>query len=228
VATISNDNLQDLKTGQLIGATPWKQQVALIVGTIAGAAVIPPILDLLNAAYGFTPLPGVAGAPRDPLPAPQAMLISTLARGVLGAGDIPWNMVGIGAAIGLLLIAVDALLGRKGWLRLSPLAVGIGIYLPMSATLPVVIGALIGHYYERRRPDPIRQRMGVLLASGFIVGESLFGVLLAGLIVATANGSPFALIGDGHEGVTMAAGTIVVVLALALLYRWTARVAARV
>ncbi|RVT92552.1 OPT family oligopeptide transporter [Sphingomonas crocodyli] len=226
-AVIANDNLQDLKTGQLIGATPWKQQVALMVGTIAGAAVIPPILDLLNGAYGFAPLPGVAGDPRDPLPAPQATLISTLARGVLGAGDIPWNMVGIGAVLGLALVALDGVMGRKGWLRLSPLAVGIGIYLPMSVTLPVVIGALIGHYYERKRPDPISQRMGVLLASGFIVGESLFGVLLAGLIVGTDSGSPLALIGEGHEGVTMAAGTLLVVAMLAGLYRWTARAADR-
>ena len=227
-AVIANDNLQDLKTGQLIGATPWKQQVALMVGTIAGAAVIPPILDLLNGAYGFTPMPGVPGNPRDPLPAPQATLISTLARGVLGAGDIPWTMVGIGAVLGLGLVALDAMMGRKGWLRLSPLAVGIGIYLPMSVTLPVVIGALIGHYYERKRPDPISQRMGVLLASGFIVGESLFGVLLAGLIVGTDSGSPLALIGDGHEAATMAAGTLMVVALLFGLYRWTGRSADRV
>lgn len=227
-AVIANDNLQDLKTGQLIGATPWKQQVALMVGVLAGSAVIPPILDLLNAAYGFAPLPGTGlPTPQAPLPAPQATLIATLARGILGEG-LDWRMIFIGAGVGLLLVALDAWLGRRGWLRLPPLAVGIGIYLPMSATLPVVIGAVIGYYYDRRRPDPVSQRMGVLLASGFIVGESLFGVLLAGLIVATGSGAPLALIGEGHEGAAMAAGTALVIAMLVWLYRWTARTAAEV
>ncbi|WP_340316556.1 OPT family oligopeptide transporter [Rhizorhabdus argentea] len=227
-AVIANDNLQDLKTGQLIGATPWKQQVALMVGVLAGSAVIPPILDLLNAAYGFAPLPGIGlPTPQAPLPAPQATLIATLARGILGEG-LDWRMIFMGVGVGLLLVALDAWLGRRGWLRLPPLAVGIGIYLPMSATLPVVIGAVIGYYYDRRRPDPVSQRMGVLLASGFIVGESLFGVLLAGLIVATGSGAPLALIGEGHERVAMAAGTALVIAMLVWLYGWTARTAAAV
>ena len=226
-AVIANDNLQDLKTGQIIGATPWKQQVALMVGVLAGSAVIPPILDLLNAAYGFAPLAGAGlPAPANPLPAPQATLVATLASGILGAG-LDWHMIFIGAGLGVLLIALDGLMGQRGWLRLPPLAVGIGIYLPMSATLTVVIGAVIGTIYDRRHPDPVSQRMGVLLASGFIVGESLFGVLFAGLIVATGSGSPLALI-EGHEGLAMAAGTLLVAGMLAGLYRWTARTAARV
>lgn len=226
-AVIANDNLQDLKTGQLIGATPWKQQVALMVGVLAGSAVIPPILDLLNAAYGFAPLLGTGlPTPANPLPAPQATLIAGLARGILGEG-LDWKMIFIGAALGLVLVALDGLMGRKGWLRLPPLAVGIGIYLPMSATLPVVIGALIGWRYDRRHADPAARRMGVLLASGFIVGESLFGVLLAGLIVATDSGAPLALIGEGHEGAAMAAGTLLVAALLVGLYRWTARAAGR-
>jgi putative OPT family oligopeptide transporter len=227
-AVIANDNLQDLKTGQLIGATPWKQQVALMVGVLAGSLVIPPVLDLLNRAYGFVPMPGTGlPIPPAPLPAPQATLIATLARGILGAG-LDWKMIFIGAGTGLLLVAFDAWLGRRKWLRLPPLAVGIGIYLPMSATLPVVIGAVIGWYWDRRRPDPVSQRMGVLLASGFIVGESLFGVLLAGMIVATGSGAPLALIGEGQEGMTMIAGTALTAAMLVMLYRWTARQAARV
>jgi putative OPT family oligopeptide transporter len=227
-AVIANDNLQDLKTGQLVGATPWKQQVALMVGVVAGALVVPPILDLLNKAYGFALLPGVAGiAPASPLPAPQATLISTLAQGVLGKG-LDWNLIGAGVVIGIVLVALDGLLGRKGWLRLPPLAVGIGIYLPMSATLPVVIGAIIGYFYDRRMPGATAQRFGVLLASGFIVGESLFGVLLAGVIVATGSSTPFALIGEGHEGPTMIAGTVLVATLLLGLYRWTAGLSTRV
>lgn len=137
IATISNDNLQDLKTGQLVGASPWKQQVALIVGVIAGSLIIPPTLDLLNQAYGFPGDPNRSAISADPLPAPQATLISTLARGVLNA-QLDWNLIGIGALVGLAIIVVDELLGRFRLMRLSPLAVGIGIYLPMDATQPDV------------------------------------------------------------------------------------------
>ena len=97
VATISNDNLQDLKTGQLVGATPWRQQVALIIGVIFGALVIPPILDLLNDAFGFQ---GAPGAGPNALAAPQAALISAIAQGVLG-GNLDWSLIGLGALIGV-------------------------------------------------------------------------------------------------------------------------------
>ncbi len=97
VATISNDNLQDLKTGQLVGATPWKQQVALVIGVVFGSLVIPPVLNLLNTAFGFA---GAPDAGPNALPAPQAALISALAKGVLG-GDLNWTMIGFGAAIGV-------------------------------------------------------------------------------------------------------------------------------
>jgi putative OPT family oligopeptide transporter len=197
VAVTSNDNLQDLKTGQLVGAAPWRQQVALIVGIIAGSLVIPPILNLLAQAYGFAGAPNLATITAKPLPAPQASLISTLALGVIGR-KLDWDMIGIGAVIGVVIVALDSFLASRKMLRLSPLAVGMGIYLPMSATLPVMIGALIGWWYNRRAaalPDPARaQHLGVLVASGMIVGESLFGVLLAGLIVGLNNDAPLALV----------------------------------
>jgi putative OPT family oligopeptide transporter len=227
-AAIANDNLQDLKTGQLVGATPWKQQVALMVGVLAGSLVIPPTLALLNSAYGFAPLPGSGLAmPAAPLPAPQATVIASIARGLLGAG-LDWRMIGIGGALGLVLVALDKAMERMGWLRLPPLAVGIGIYLPMAVTTPVVAGAVIGWWFDRRHRSAVAERMGVLLASGFIVGESLFGVLLAGVIVATGSGTPFALLAEGHEGVTMVAGTLLMIALLVGLYRWTADQAARV
>ncbi|HWW24727.1 MAG TPA: oligopeptide transporter, OPT family, partial [Caulobacter sp.] len=138
IATISNDNLQDLKTGQLVGATPWKQQVALVLGVIFGALVIPPVLDLLNSAFGFA---GAPGAKATALPAPQAALISALAKGVLG-GDLDWGLIGTGALIGAVVVAIDELLGKAGKLRLPPLAVGMGIYLPMALTLLIPVGAV--------------------------------------------------------------------------------------
>jgi len=228
VATISNDNLQDLKTGQLVGATPWKQQVALIVGVIFGSLVIPPILDLINHAYGFAGAPaghGVAAIASQPLPAPQATLISTLAKGVI-SGDIPWNLIGIGALAGLGIVALDEIL-RLRKLALPPLAVGLGIYLPPGTILTVVVGAVAGHYYNRRarkaaNPEAA-QRLGVLLASGLIVGESLFGVLLAGLIVASGKGTPLALVGDSFAGASNVLGGLGFVAAVAGLYAWIDR-----
>ncbi|MEH3106084.1 MAG: oligopeptide transporter, OPT family [Sphingomonas fennica] len=214
-ATIANDNLQDLKTGQLVGATPWKQQAALMIGVLAGAAVIPPILNLLNHAYGFAGAPGAD--PARALGAPQATLISALAKGVLGGG-LDWSLIGIGAGLGVVLIAIDGALGRAGRLRLPPLAVGIGIYLPGSATLAVTAGAILGHLFERRHRDPAVQRAGVLLAAGFIVGESLFGVALAGLIVATGSGSPLAIVGEGFEGVAVGIGALLFAGTIAACY----------
>jgi putative OPT family oligopeptide transporter len=195
VATISNDNLQDLKTGQLVGAAPWRQQIALLIGVVAGAAVIPFVLNLLGQAYGF------AGAPQataKALAAPQATLISALAQGVIGH-SLNWKMIGIGVLAGIGMVLLDELLGALKWRRLPPLAVAIGIYLPMSATLPLTIGAIAGHWYERqakRAPNPQRaERLGTLVASGMIVGESLFGVILSGLIVATSKDAPLAVVG---------------------------------
>ena len=196
-ATISNDNLQDLKTGQLVGASPMRQQIALIVGVAAGAAVIPPVLNLLAKAYGFAGAANVGVVAPNPLPAPQATLISALAQGVIG-GNLDWKMIGIGALVGVGLIVFDAVLGTMRKLRVPPLAVGIGIYLPMSATFAVVIGALLAHWYDgraRRSSQPARaERLGTLVASGLIVGESLWGVVNAGLIVALTKDAPIGLV----------------------------------
>jgi putative OPT family oligopeptide transporter len=195
-ATISNDNLQDLKTGQLVGASPMRQQIALIVGVVAGAAVIPFVLNLLARAYGFAGAPNVNVVAANPLPAPQATLISALAQGVIG-GHLEWTMLGIGALVGVGLIVLDTSLGAMKKMRIPPLAVGIGIYLPMSATFAVIIGALLAHWYDKKTstmPNPERaQRLGTLVASGLIVGESMWGVILAGLIVAFSKESPIAL-----------------------------------
>ena len=224
IATISNDNLQDLKTGQLVGATPWKQQIALVLGVVFGALVIPPVLDLLNSAFGFA---GASGAGANALPAPQAALISALAKGVLG-GDLDWNLIGIGAGIGVVVIAIDEALGRAGKLRLPPLAVGMGIYLPMALTLLIPVGALIGHLYNRwalRQSNPeFAERMGVLMATGFIVGESLFGVAFAGIVASTDSDAPLALVGENHWSVPLAIlifGGVIAAL-YARLRRWAA------
>jgi len=196
-ATISNDNLQDLKTGQLVGASPMRQQIALIVGVAAGAAVIPFVLNLLARAYGFAGAPNLHVMAQNPLPAPQATLISALAQGVIG-GSLEWKMIGIGALVGVGLIVLDSVLGALNKIRIPPLAVGIGIYLPMSATFAVVIGAVLSYWYDRRirnAPNPERaERLGTLVASGLIVGESIWGVINAGLIVGFSKDAPLGLV----------------------------------
>ena len=223
VATISNDNLQDLKTGQLVGATPWKQQLALVIGVGFGSLIIPPVLDLLNQAFGFA---GAAGAGANALPAPQAALISALAKGVLG-GDLRWDLIGYGALIGAAIIAADEILGRMGKLRLPPLGVGMGIYLPMSLTLLIPIGAVIGHFWEKRAERSARpefySRMGVLLATGFIVGESIFGVLFAGVVAGSGSDAPLALVGESFERTAIIVGLSLFVALIAYSYRRTRR-----
>jgi putative OPT family oligopeptide transporter len=226
VATIANDNLQDLKTGQLVDATPWRQQVALMVGVVMGAIVIPPILDLLNHAYGFGAAVSHTAGATQPLPAPQATLISALAKGVI-EGNLDWSLIGVGVLVGIGLIALDEGLRAAKLMPVPPLAVGLGIYLPASTSSFVVVGAVIGWAYDKWADKLLKaeavKRLGVLLASGLIVGESLFGVLLAGLIVVSGKGEPLAVVGDGFAPIAEVLGVIVFAAVTAALYRWAAR-----
>jgi len=224
-ATISNDNLQDLKTGQLVGASPMRQQIALIVGVAAGASVIPFVLNLLARAYGFAGAPNVNVVAANPLPAPQATLIAALAQGVIG-GSLEWKMLTIGALVGVGLVILDEILGWMKKLRIPPLAVGIGIYLPMSATFAVIIGAVLAHWYDRRvstMPNPERaRRLGTLVASGLIVGESIWGVINAGLIVGFSKDAPIALVPESFAPAPWL-GFLLFVAAVVWLYGWMLR-----
>lgn len=231
VATIANNNLQDLKTGQLVDATPSKQQWALVIGVIAGAAIIPPILDILNQAYGFSGAPGPVR--ENALSAPQAGLISALAQGVI-AGNIDWGLIGVGALIGAIVIAVDELLRLKvKGAHCSPLAVGLGIYLPTSATLMVVVGAIVGAWFDKRaersaKPESTKQ-LGVLLASGMIVGEGLIGVVIAAIVAFSGKDFPLALVGkEFADGPAVWIGGIAFVIAIVALYRWVENLARKV
>ncbi|MBG9089916.1 oligopeptide transporter, OPT family [Neisseria meningitidis] len=208
VASISNDNLQDLKTGYLLKATPWRQQVALIIGCIVGALVISPVLELLYEAYGFTgamPREGMDAA--QALAAPQATLMTTIASGIF-AHNLEWVYIFTGIAIGAVLIAADLVLKKSsgGKLALSVLAVGMGIYLPPSVNMPIVAGAvlaavlkhIIGKKAENREGRlKNAERIGTLFSAGLIVGESLIGVIMAFIIAfSVTNGgsdAPLAL-----------------------------------
>jgi putative OPT family oligopeptide transporter len=227
IATISNDNLQDLKTGQIVGATPWRQQIALVIGVLFGSLAIPPVLDLLNNAFGFA---GSAGAGENALAAPQALLISALAKGVLG-GDLDWPLLGLGALIGVAVVIVDELLGKAGKRRLPPLGVGMGVYLPMALTFLIVVGTVLGHYYDKwadARHDPeSAKRMGVLAATGLIVGESLFGVAFAGIVAGSGSDAPLAVVGESFAPIAEYGGAILFIGILWWIYSRTRREASQ-
>ncbi|MES2740949.1 MAG: oligopeptide transporter, OPT family [Pseudomonadota bacterium] len=233
VAVIGNDNLQDLKTGQLVGATPWKQQVSLLIGVVAGSCVVPPVLELLNHANGFAGAPNLNAISAQPLAAPQATLISTLAKGVIG-DNLPWHLLGYGALIGLALVALNAVLKRASGDKhsLPPLGVGLAIYLPTGVTVPVVVGALAGWLFERAMERKIggdtAKRLAVLIMSGFIVGESLFNVALAGLIVLSGKGEPLAIANGLSESQAMVVALVLGAAAVSGLYAWSARKGATV
>ena len=218
MAAISNDNLQDLKTGYLVGATPWRQQVVLIIGCVVGAVVIPPVLNLLYHAYGFAgALPREGMDAQQVLAAPQATLMQQIAGGIFN-GSLDWNMLGLGVAVGVAVIAVDVLLRRSGRGALPPLAVGLGIYLPPTIGMTLTLGAVLGWAIQRRvRAYGVQrgsawvaaaEERGLLLASGLIVGESLMGLLLAALIGLSGQDAPLALVGAGFATPAMLLGLV--------------------
>ena len=191
-AAIAGDNMQDLKAGYLVGATPWKQQVMQLVGTASAALVMAPILMLLLNAYGFA---GHESATSDALIAPQANLMASVAKGVF-EGGLPWNYVVIGMILAGVVIALDEYLLRIGSSFRTPvLAVAIGIYLPFELEVPIFAGGII-HFVvtllHRRKNTPpdtaeIAMRHGLLFASGLITGEALIGILMAIPIVLSGK-----------------------------------------
>ena len=233
VAAIANNNLQDLKTGQLVDATPSKQQWALVIGVFAGAAIIPPVLDLLNHAYGFV---GAPNATAHSLAAPQAGLISSLASGVI-QNNIDWSLIKIGGMIGVAAIVLDAILKRTTKsAHLAPLAIGLGIYLPTQSTLMVVVGSVVGwwfdHRAERAKHAESTKQLGVLLASGMIVGEGLVGVLVAALVGFSEqlgfrnHDFPLNLVSDAYANdLSVWVGGLAFVAIIAGLYVWVSRLA---
>ncbi len=228
IACISNDNMQDLKTGYLVGATPWRQQAALLLGCVVGALVIAPVLNLLYEAYGFSgALPRPDMDPSQALAAPQAALMTTIAQGIFSS-QLAWEYIYLGMGLGVLLVIVNQLLKRyTDNLCLPPLAVGMGIYLPPSVQTPLVIGAIMGYFLNKKLKERNGEegltsgiRRGTLFASGLIVGESLIGVALAGIIVVsvTSGGSdsPLALVGNDFADTAEILGLVVFLITLAI------------
>lgn len=198
-AAVGGDNLQDLKAGYLVGATPWKQQLMLGIGAFSCSLVMAPVLNLLAQAYGIGP--PTAEHPNS-LAAPQATLMAAVARGLFG-GDLPWGMIAIGAVIGALTIALDEWLkSRNSHFRVPVLAAAIGIYLPLELMVPIFLGGLLAYIVERRHglkfdsPEADRDRAhrpGTLFAAGLITGEALTGILIAIPIVASGRADVMSL-----------------------------------
>ncbi|MDE8035118.1 oligopeptide transporter, OPT family [Actinobacillus equuli subsp. equuli] len=238
VSTISNDNLQDLKTGYLVKATPWRQQFALIIGCIVGALVITPVLEILYHAYGFAgamPREGMDAA--QALSAPQATIMMTISNGIF-SNSLEWTYILVGVAFGICLIIVDTLLKKAsaGRLGLPTLAVGIGIYLPPVVNVPLIIGALLSWLVNRHIQRHAKrsgkdveaaskkaERYGTLFAAGLIVGESLVGVLLAFVIAGsvTSGGSdaPLALNLENWDGMAELLGLTLFVIGCIIFAR---------
>ena len=214
-AAIAGDNLQDLKAGYIVGATPWKQQVMQGVGVVSAVLVMAPILNLLLEAYGI----GVPTADKpNALLAPQATLMASVAQGVF-AGGLPWGMVAIGAAIGAAIIVVDEVLKARGsGVRAPVLAVAVGIYLPLELSVPIFAGGVIAHLAGRHAAsDELSLRHGMLFAAGLITGEALIGILMALPIVLTGDASVLAVPASIRQGAGI--GLVVMAAVTFALYR---------
>ncbi len=222
-ACIGGDNLQDLKCGYILGATPWKQQTMLAIGGVSSALVLAPVLNLLAQAYGI-------GVPTEthpnPLLAPQANLMASVAQGIFG-GELPWTTIGIGAAIGIAIIVLDEMLKRRqSAFRVPVLACAVGIYLPIEVSVPIFAGGLVAHFVERHfapfADGSARERIhqkGTLFAAGLITGEALMGIFIAIPIVMAGRADVLAL-GTGMQfggwlGLLMLAGVAVAMYRLA-------------
>jgi putative OPT family oligopeptide transporter len=220
-AAVAGDNLQDLKCGYMVGATPWRQQVMLAIGAISCALVMAPVLNLLAKAYGIG-VPTVEHP--NPLLAPQATLMASVARGLFG-GELPWDLIWIGAAIGAVIIAIDEVQKkRQASFRVPVLAAAVGIYLPLDLTVPIFLGGLLAHVVERTvqartgSQDVERiHRKGVLFSAGLITGEALMGILIAAPIVASGRADVLALPASLQFGEGI--GLLILAIVAFVLYR---------
>ncbi|HEY1813963.1 MAG TPA: oligopeptide transporter, OPT family [Kofleriaceae bacterium] len=225
-AAIGGDNLQDLKCGQLVGSTPYKQQIMQIVGVVVAALAMAPVLNLLNDAYKIG---------SDGLPAPQANLMGTVAQGVF-AGNLPWMVIGVGAAIAVAVIIIDVILEhRRATVRVPVMAFAVGVYLPFDLNLSIFLGGIIAHLVnrtlERTKASPERrlvvERMGLLAAAGFITGEALMGIGMAVPVALKHDENALALFVDGHGhprfGDLQIPALLFVATVMFMLYRFALR-----
>jgi len=213
-ACTAGDISNDLKTGALIGATPWRQQQIQLAGVVVAALVMAPVLQLLDDAYGIG---------SRALAAPQASLFASLARGFFGSEALPWGLVALGAGLGLGVLALDAVLARRGaGMRLHLMPIAVGMYLPLGLSIPILVGGLFGGRSERlaaaagASPAGHGADRGILFASGVVAGEALVGVAIAALVVAGVGSFEWA-------GAGKPVGSAIAALALLAAFAWAVR-----
>lgn len=224
IAAIANDNTQDLKVGQLVGATPWKQQVMLLLGVVISSLVIPPVMQLLFDVYGIAGvMPHDGMDPSQTLPAPTAALMAAITEAVF-RNTLPWTMMFVGAAIILSIIILNRVLGLARYIRLSILGVAIGMYLPLASSFPLFLGGMIAMIVQWRlskqalAEEEMRQRKqkGVLIACGLVAGSALVDVLLAIPFSIFHTPDALTLVGPGWNNY----GTLLGVFSTLLLAGW--------
>jgi len=229
-ASVGGDNLQDLKAGHIVGATPWKQQLMLAIGAFSCALVMAPVLNLLSQAYGIGP-----ATPEHPhsLSAPQATLMASVAQGMFG-GHLPWDMIVVGGIIGALIIAFDAVLKARGsHFRMPVLAAAIGIYLPIELMVPIFLGGFITWLVEKKlgvspHDEAERDRIhrpGTLFSAGLITGEALMGIFIAVPIVVSGSATVLSLPDSFLPGETakLVLGLLILTWVGWLMYRTATR-----
>ncbi len=221
--SISNDSMQDLKVGQIVGSTPWKQQAMLLLGVVVSSFIIPPILQLLYNAYGIGgvfPRPGMDES--QMLAAPQAGLMAAVAKGVF-SHELSWLMISIGALIAIICIIIDEILKKYFAMRLPVLAVGIGIYLPLDSSMPIVIGGILSWIVNKRlgylQEHKAERHRGLLLTCGIVAGSSIMGVLLAIPFAITQSSSVLRIMPEGHETLSAILSLIVTAWLCRHIYR---------
>lgn len=228
IGAISNENLQDLKAGQMVGATPWKQQVMLGVGAIVSAFVLGPVLNLLFNAYGMAGVfPREGMNPANMLAAPQASLMSAVANGVL-THNLEWNMVITGGLIAVAIIFADEFLRRKYNRALPALAVGLGIYLPADVMVPIVVGGVVNYLVNNRlrrdkrstsAGDGEHHQKGILLACGIVAGSAIMGVVLAIPFVIKGSSDALSIVSASFKPIAEVLGTLVFLGLCTWMYR---------
>ncbi len=226
IAAIANDNTQDLKVGQLVGATPWKQQVMLLLGVVVSSIVIPPVMQVLFNVYGIAGVMPHAGMDvSQSLPAPTAALLAAITEGVF-RNSLPWTMMLAGAAIIALVILCNRLFKLQRFIQLSILGIAIGMYLPISSSFPLFLGGMIAFFVKRRLAqkmgglkDNQRKQMGTRIACGLVAGSALLDVLLAIPFSILHSPDALSLVGAGWETY----GVVLAVVSTLLLAAWMER-----
>ncbi|USQ14717.1 oligopeptide transporter, OPT family [Legionella lytica] len=227
IAAIANDNTQDLKVGQLVGATPWKQQLMLLLGVVVSSLVIPPVMQLLFNVYGIAGVMPHSGMDvSQSLPAPTAALMAAITEAVF-QNSLPWNMMFFGSCIILVIIFLNHIFKIRRYLNLSILGVAIGMYLPLSSSFPLFIGGMIALFVQRhlrrlqknKEEQVTRKQKGTLIACGLVAGSAIIDVLLAIPFSIAKNPDALQLAGAGWKNTSVYLG----VLSTLLLAWWINR-----